>query len=1023
VPTLFEALIDPSGPGVGGETIAYNIEKIGQTEKTRAFSVPPEYADLLIKARRPCGRIDPDQPIVPADLGGGVMAAKITREILEAYLYCKTKAHLKLAGQQETVSDYEALLAANRQEVRQQAIGKILAKHPEEQVATGILLTVEELRTRPAYVLDANLEDDLVNLRFDGLKRVDGPSKLGDFHYVPILFHEGRKIGKEQRLLLELHGLLLSRLQGQMPPHGIIWHGKECRITKLRLNGDLRRTERLLRDVKEMLGAESPPKLILNDHCQVCEFRQRCRNQAVQEDSISLLRGVSEKEIKNYARKGIFTVTQLAHTFRPRRRGKRRPPKENHRYHALQALAVRDKRIYIFGTPPLTEAPVHIYLDIEGNPEEGFDYLIGIIVVQGDEEQHLALWAESRDEEDRIFEQFMETLTLYQDFIIFAYGGYERAFLQRMRKRAACKSEIDRVLKALVNTLSLIYSHIYFPTYSNGLKDIGVCVGCSWTEPEASGTQSIVWRMRWEATHDEQWKQMLIAYNMEDCLALRKVTEFVYNYCAKPDPATRARTETRDGPAVAWVEEIDRLGVVKRRGRKEFFYPEFKQINDCARFDYQRQRVYIRTRKSRKRKPREPRRWRNRKLRVSRRVWIACQKCPSCGGKEITRWQKGKKITGYLTRKKRAYDLVFTSGGIKRKVIECRTSIHQCLGCGETFIPERYQRLAKHFHNLMSWAMHEHVSYRISCPIVSEMFKELFGLTVYQQEIDRFKAMMAKRYQLCYKRLLGKILSGKVLQIDETEVRLRTGIGYVWVFATSEEVVYMYRPTREGEFLKDLLKDFHGVVVSDFYAAYDSLLCPQQKCLLHLMRDMNQELLDQPFDEELQSITGPFGTLLREVVATIDQHGLKRRHLERHGSEVEDLFRRISMQDYRSEAAEALRTRLVKYQEKLFTFIRHDGVPWNNNNAENAIRRFGYYREDAAGRLKESGLKDYLVLLSICHTCHYKGISFLRFLLSRERDLDAFCHRPRRRRQSPTIEIYPKGIVRPDSRRRINLNN
>jgi hypothetical protein len=55
----------------------------------------------------------------------------------------------------------------------------------------------------------------------------------------------------------------------------------------------------------------------------------------------------------------------------------------------------------------------------------------------------------------------------------------------------------------------------------------------------------------------------------------------------------------------------------------------------------------------------------------------------------------------------------------------------------------------------------------------------------------------------------------------------------------------------------------------------------------------------------------------------------------------------------------------VKYQDKLFTFIKHDKVPWNNNNAENAIRRFGYYREDNAGRLKESGLEDYLVLLSI----------------------------------------------------------
>ena len=145
------------------------------------------------------------------------MATKITREILEAYLNCKTKAHLKLAGQQGNVSDYETLLISNRQEVRQQAIGKILARTPEGELARDIPLTAATLRAGSSFILNATLEDDLLSLNFDGLKRVDGSSKLGDFHYVPMLFHEARKVGKEQRLLLELYGLILSRLQGQMP--------------------------------------------------------------------------------------------------------------------------------------------------------------------------------------------------------------------------------------------------------------------------------------------------------------------------------------------------------------------------------------------------------------------------------------------------------------------------------------------------------------------------------------------------------------------------------------------------------------------------------------------------------------------------------------------------------------------------------------------------------------------------------------------------------------------------------------
>jgi hypothetical protein len=46
---------------------------------------------------------------------------------------------------------------------------------------------------------------------------------------------------------------------------------------------------------------------------------------------------------------------------------------------------------------------------------------------------------------------------------------------------------------------------------------------------------------------------------------------------------------------------------------------------------------------------------------------------------------------------------------------------------------------------------------------------------------------------------------------------------------------------------------------------------------------------------------------------------------------------------------------------------------------------------------------------------HYR-VSFLKFLLSRERDVDAFCQNPRRKRRRPLIEVYPKGIFRPDFR-------
>jgi hypothetical protein len=72
------------------------------------------------------------------------------------------------------------------------------------------------------------------------------------------------------------------------------------------------------------------------------------------------------------------------------------------------------------------------------------------------------------------------------------------------------------------------------------------------------------------------------------------------------------------------------------------------------------------------------------------------------------------------------------------------------------------------------------------------------------------------------------------------------------VLANLEDVVFLYSDTREGDMVHALLKDFRGVLVSDFYAVYDAFKCPQQKCLIHLMRDINDDMHRYPYDEELR---------------------------------------------------------------------------------------------------------------------------------------------------------------------------
>ena len=73
-------------------------------------------------------------------------------------------------------------------------------------------------------------------------------------------------------------------------------------------------------------------------------------------------------------------------------------------------------------------------------------------------------------------------------------------------------------------------------------------------------------------------------------------------------------------------------------------------------------------------------------------------------------------------------------------------------------------------------------------------------------------------------------------------------------------------------------------------------------------------------------------------------------------------------------------------------------MPWNNNNAEHAIKAFARLRKVIGANGTPKGVRQYLVLLSISETCKYKGVSFLDFLRSGEIDLDAFAAAQDRKR-------------------------
>jgi len=824
-----------------------------------------------------------------------------------------------------------------------------------------------------------NLESSL-----HAVERVPANERGQPTQIIPIRFIFTNKLTRDDKLLLAFDGLVLSEMLGREIKFGRIIHGDNYATLKVRTSFLTSEVRKLTSKIAMLLSSNLPPDLVLNRHCAECEFQAQCRQKAIEKDELSLLSRMTEKDRKKFNSKGLFTVTQLSYTFRPRRRAKRLAAKREKYHHSLKALAIRERKIHIVGSPELTIEGTPVFLDVEGLPDRDFYYLIGVRFQIAETIIHHSFWADGIDEEEKIWTDFLRVLSGIENPVLIHYGSFETRFMKRMRDRYGEPPEGSAMAKAVespVNLLSVLFAQIYFPTFSNGLKEIAGYLGFAWSDPIASGVQTIAWRHEWETAKTLSLKAAILTYNAHDCEALERLVGKLVELIQ-----TSPEIEGSSQDDVVHTEKLKREHPYGFK-RNTFSFPELDVINKAAYWDYQRERVYVKSnaglkatlaRSSRDRKVLSP----NKTIECSR---LRC--CPKCNSTHFFRHGKKSKIVA---------DLKFMRHGIKRWIILYLFHRYKCQDCGATFFPEkRASTENKIGYGVLAFSVYQNISLRIAGENIDRSLNSLFDLNLPIGTTHRLKAKAADIYRETYNALVKRVCNSRLIHADETKISVKGKNGIVWAFANMEEVAYVYSETREGDTLQNLLKGFAGVLVSDFYAAYDGIQCPQQKCLIHLIRDLNDTVLEHPYDEELKSLVKNFADLMKPMVETIDRHGLKSHFLRKHLECVDRFYRRLSGTDFQSESARAIKKRFEKNRDKLFTFLVHDGVPWNNNNAEHAVKAFAMLRHSIGGVTTEKGIRDYLVLLSISQTCKYKEVDFLDFLRSDEKDINAFANSKR----------------------------
>jgi predicted RecB family nuclease len=558
--------------------------------------------------------------------------------LFEAFLKCPTKCWLRSVGEAASGNRYDDWVQAQNKAYRAAGRGLLLSHRPQDECV--ISPSEEDLKgARWGLAIDlpvrtpefpqprnSRLESALTShapiptphsaiemslvpssatdqasaapavftaeIRLHAVERVPSEGRGRPAQFIPLRFVFTNKLTKDDKLLLAIDAFALSEAMGRKIAVGKIIHGPDhatLRVKTLALAGEVRKR---LEKIAVLLSSPAPPDLVLNRHCNECEFQARCRQKALEKDDLSLLAGMTEKERKRLHNKGIFTVTQLSYTFRPRRRPKRLRDKREKYHHSLKALAIREKKIHIVGSPELKIEGTPIYLDVEGLPDRDFYYLIGMRIGNGESAVQHSLWADSVEDEGKIWKEFLGILETVEKPVLIHYGSYEAEFLRRMQDRhgdPANGCEASKAIQSPLNLLSFMFGQIYFPTYSNTIKEIGNYLGFRWSEAGASGQLSILWRLDWEVSKRHNVRDKLIAYNSEDCEALHELAESCQEICRKD-----VVPPTLDPQSTVQVDSLKQSGSYKW-GRNTFSIPEFDFINEAAYWSYQRDRIYVKT--------------------------------------------------------------------------------------------------------------------------------------------------------------------------------------------------------------------------------------------------------------------------------------------------------------------------------------------------------------------------------------------------------------------------------------------
>ncbi len=370
---------------------------------------------------------------------------------------------------------------------------------------------------------------------------------------------------------------------------------------------------------------------------------------------------------------------------------------------------------------------------------------------------------------------------------------------------------------------------------------------------------------------------------------------------------------------------------------------------------------------SEKQEPRKPRRrgFARKRMTPTRRVEHAVEFCPDCGTHLVGGWAQ---------RTREVIELPVIPVEVTEHVLVART----CPVCQRRRVPQEAfqgvvlgrQRLGV---NLVSLIVTLREEGRLPLRTIQWYLETVHQLHLSVGAIVRVIHGVARQAQPAVGAILEQVRASPVVQADETGWRQDGTNGYVWTFSTPNERYFLRRGRDKGVVDEVLDPSFGGVLVSDFYAAYNHYPGLKQRCWAHLLRDIHDLKRLYPEDLGLAQWAQAIHQIYTEAKASVLPRAQPGHRVQLMLEDKLMALARPFLHDPLAAQAKLCR-RMERFIKELFVFVSDPAVPSDNNAAERSLRHLVISRKISGGTRSDHGTDSKMALASLFGTWRARGL-------------------------------------------------